>query len=71
MTFKSHFKSNQYILISLALYFVAKVFEHYDLEVYNITNKMISGHVIKHLVAALSSYCIFLHLKTRELKTSQ
>ncbi len=50
--------------ISLALYGVAKIFEATDRLVFSI-GRMVGGHVIKHILAALSAYWIFRMLRLR------
>jgi hypothetical protein len=49
----------------ILLYAIAKVFEHYDFEVFSLTNGSISGHSIKHLLSALALFYWF--FKTRKM----
>ena len=43
-------------LLSILLwYIIAKVFEHYDHQVYESTH-IISGHLLKHIAAAVATY---------------
>ncbi|OUR64277.1 hypothetical protein A9Q79_07510 [Methylophaga sp. 42_25_T18] len=49
----SHFKG-YWLLISC--YSLAKVFEHFDKDIYSFLGFTISGHSIKHMVAALGLY---------------
>lgn len=51
-------RTARYFLFIVAWYIVAKVFEHYDEEVFSAL-RIISGHSIKHLVAAISTWYIF------------
>jgi hypothetical protein len=51
----------------LLAYLLAKVCEHYDLEIYNLLG-FISGHSIKHLVAAFGLYTVLYAFERRELK---
>jgi len=46
------------LLSVFAAYIVAKLFEHFDLIIFELTS-FISGHTIKHLVSALAVYCIY------------
>lgn len=48
----------RYLLGLLSCYVLAKAFEHFDHAVYLLTNQLISGHTLKHLLAALG--CCFL-----------
>ena len=50
---------NGYWLL-LGGYFLAKLCEHFDAEIYTLTQQIISGHTLKHLVAAAA---IFMLLK--------
>lgn len=56
---------NQLIILSLLLYGLAKVAEHFDLAVYMFTGQAISGHSLKHLAAAAGCAVIFLMLRVR------
>ena len=42
------------LIIIVALYILAKVFELLDYQIYALTNDIISGHTLKHLAAALA-----------------
>jgi len=57
--FKNRAQSNTMpLLVWLVVWYViAKLFEHFDVQVYNATG-FISGHTLKHLAAALSTLCI-------------
>jgi hypothetical protein len=46
----------------LAAYIVAKLFEHFDHHVHKAL-KVISGHSIKHIVAALGVYCLLYYFQ--------
>ena len=59
-------RGNSYWFLLLA-YLLAKVCEHYDLEIYNLLG-FISGHSIKHLVAAFGLYTVLYTFERRELK---
>ena len=43
---------------SLALYAVAKVTETFDVRIFQMTGQLISGHTLKHLLAAASAAVI-------------
>lgn len=49
----------------LGLYALAKLAEGLDAEIYSITAKALSGHVLKHLLAAASVFVIYLMLLRR------
>lgn len=50
---------NQKIFYVLAWYVLAKLCEHYDDSIYQITQQIISGHTLKHIFAALALYSWF------------
>jgi hypothetical protein len=51
-------------LVSLAIYGVAKIFEAADRPIFAL-GRIVSGHTLKHLVAALSAYWILRMLRLR------
>ena len=55
-----------YQLIGLAWYLVAKVTEHFDKQIFQLTGKRISGHTIKHLAAALTPVSLAMMLAARK-----
>lgn len=42
----------RFLMVALAFYALAKLFEHYDHGVFELTGGAVSGHTIKHLLAA-------------------
>lgn len=40
----------------VGLYIIAKLFEHFDSQVFSLTHFIVSGHSIKHIVSALALY---------------
>jgi hypothetical protein len=65
LLFKAEGRSSRYFWLILIAYVIAKVFESADAEVFTATGS-ISGHSIKHAVAALAPliYLLFLSKKT-------
>jgi hypothetical protein len=55
--FPSRYLSNTLLLVSFALYFVAKLLEHFDAEVLDII-AVTGGHALKHVAAAVAGLCI-------------
>jgi hypothetical protein len=55
-----------YIWFALLLYILAKVCELLDFQLYSLMHYYVSGHTIKHLLAALSCYCIYLYVSRRK-----
>src|SRR5206468_8146551 len=53
-------------LLAVALvYGGAKVFEHFDGKIWDLTGHVVSGHSLKHLVAAIATYLVLDMLKKR------
>lgn len=57
--YPARYSHRRYFLYALGLYLVAKILELYDREFYRLTLDAVSGHTLKHLVAALSTYLIY------------
>lgn len=53
-----------YWIVAAALYAVAKVFEHFDAAIFSIGD-IVSGHTLKHLVAAAACFAILRYFQTR------
>lgn len=48
-------------------YVVAKLSEHYDLQIYQFTHQWMSGHAIKHMAAALGLYALLQSFEHRHV----
>ena len=64
--FKSTHLGQWIILIVLMCYALAKIVEIYDSDIYSVTSNLISGHTLKHCLAAASCYFVLLMLKQRQ-----
>jgi hypothetical protein len=64
--FPSQYSHRYMLLIALACYLLAKLFEIYDREVFAILRGNVSGHTIKHLWAAAGCLCILQMLRKRQ-----
>ena len=63
--------SHQWLLpTALAVYLLAKVAEAYDREVFMFSQGLLSGHTLKHLLAALSCFAVLMMLKMRSLPSA-
>jgi len=62
--FPSRYMSNSLLLSSFALYFVAKLLEHFDTEIMSLTGLM-GGHALKHVAAAVAGLCIIYAIPAR------
>jgi len=59
--------THQWLLpVALACYMLSKLVEAYDPEVFVYTQSYLSGHTLKHLLAALACYVVLMMLKTRK-----
>lgn len=59
---KAEFLKSKTIWLVIAYYATAKACEHWDGAIYEVF-MYVSGHSIKHLVAALGAYVVYVHLK--------
>jgi len=59
LLFKQKNNNTYYIFPVLAFYILAKLSEHFDKFIYTFSNEIISGHSIKHLLAAMAAYYIY------------
>ena len=63
--FAGRYTHRAYLLHGLALYALAKISEAYDGEIYSLTARALSGHTLKHLLAACAVLMIYLMLVRR------
>ncbi len=68
MLFSSRYTHQWLLLVALLWYALAKVAELYDAVVFQGTGSAVSGHTIKHLLAAAGCYSILVMLQKRVLK---
>ena len=66
--YKSQYTHRHYLLYGLAFYALAKVLELNDSRIFELSSRIISGHTVKHLLAAAATYCVYLMLKKRQVK---
>lgn len=65
LLFDSAYTHRRLLLVALAVYALAKLAEHYDRTVFEATGQIISGHSLKHLLAALALYIVYRMLQRR------
>ena len=63
--FPGRYTHRAYLLYGLALYALAKISEGYDGEIYSLTASSLSGHTLKHLLAAGAVLVLYLMLVRR------
>lgn len=54
-----------YLLTALVIYMTSKLAEHYDRAIFDLTGDIISGHSLKHLLAALALFVVYMMLRRR------
>jgi hypothetical protein len=69
--FPGRYSLRHYLLYGVALYALAKVAELFDHGIYAATGSLISGHSLKHLLAAAAVFCVLLMLRRRQSLTPE
>lgn len=63
--FPGRFTHRHYLLYGVGFYALAKVAEYYDYGIYSFTSAAVSGHSLKHMLAAGAGLCVYLMLRRR------
>jgi hypothetical protein len=63
--FPGRYTHRGYLLYGLMFYALAKAAEYYDRETFGLTSQFISGHSVKHLLAAMAPLFLYLMLRRR------
>lgn len=66
--FDSRYTHNRLLVAALGLYGAAKLAEHYDSAVFTASGELVSGHTLKHLLAATGGLVLVLLLHRRQLR---
>lgn len=66
LLFGSRYANERALLFALLWYLFAKLAEFFDVGIFELTGRIVSGHTLKHLAAALACFCILLALQQRE-----
>jgi hypothetical protein len=67
--FPGRYSHRHYLFYAFVVYALAKLAEHNDREIFELTSNAMSGHSLKHLLAAIGVYCIYLMLRRRQSLT--
>lgn len=67
--FKSAYAHQRFLLYALGFYLLAKISESRDQALFDFTNGYLSGHTLKHLLASLAPFMLYLMLKRRSQRT--
>lgn len=68
LLFDSGYTHRRLLLVALAVYALAKLAEYYDRAVFEATGEIISGHSLKHLLAALALFVVYRMLERRAVR---
>ena len=66
--YPGRFTHRHYLLYGVGFYGLAVIAQYFDQGIYGLTAAGISGHSVKHLVAAAAPLCVFLMLRRRTEK---
>jgi len=69
LMYRSAFDSVDFLWVVMVLYALAKLFEYFDFAVFEFGG-LISGHSVKHIVAALAPLVVLYGLDTRRLRNA-
>jgi hypothetical protein len=69
--FPARYTHRRYLAYGLGLYVLAKLAEHADRDIFELTGHLISGHTLKHLLAAGAIFCVLLMLRRRSPVAAQ
>jgi hypothetical protein len=68
LMFRRMYTHRHYLVYGLALYVLAKLAEVWDQEIFAFTSGIVSGHTLKHLLAAGAVLCVYLMLRRRRAR---
>ena len=63
--YRGRYTRRYWLACGLLVYALAKVAEFSDARIYALTSEAVSGHALKHLLAALAPFCVYWMLRTR------
>ena len=55
----------RYLAYAVVFYTLSKICEYFDKQIYELMGQIMSGHTIKHLLAAIATYFFYILLKRR------
>ena len=62
--FRGHHTSGKHVFYLILWYALAKVCEHFDNGIFAILGNSVSGHTLKHLLAAIATYVVLAMLRS-------
>ena len=66
IAFRARYTGGRFLVLGLVFYALAKVAEHWDIAIFAATSETISGHSLKHLLATVAPYCVYLAVRDRK-----
>jgi len=67
LLFKDRYTHRGFLVLALVIYIASKFAEYYDRGVFALTGHIVSGHSLKHLLAALAMLAVYRMLRRRAL----
>ncbi len=55
--------TGKYVFYMALWYLLAKICEHFDGEIFILLGKTVSGHTLKHVIAAIATYLVLAMLR--------
>ena len=66
--FRYKYTHQRYLILAFIAYLLAKFPEAYDKEIFSLTVEQFSGHSLKHLLASMGPFLIYLMLNKRKIE---
>ena len=66
--FEGKYSHRYFLVYGLLLYALAKLGELFDAQIFALTGQLLSGHSLKHLLAAAGVYLLYVMLKRRQFR---
>ncbi len=71
LLFRGTYSHQHFYLYALGFYLLAKMSEGADLSLFRVTGGYLSGHTLKHILASLAPFMLYLMLKRRTPRTGK
>jgi len=63
--YQPSYLQTKYLIYAFVFYTLSKLAEHFDKQIYELMGQIVSGHTIKHLLAAIATFFFYILLKRR------
>ncbi len=63
--YKPNYLKTKYLIYAFVFYTLSKLAEHFDKQIFELMGQIVSGHSIKHLLAAITTFFFYILLKQR------